>query len=219
MTHPIDHTLLSAYALGDLNEDEALEVERALRAQPELAAALRQIQDDLTGWAADTLDAVAPPPSARDRLLRALPAPPDDADTVAQGRPVFAHLDAAAALIGISLERAEQALEPVLDVRQWMPMGPGVRIKHLFGIHDKAYVSLMHIEPGHVFPEHTHLGDEHILVLEGGFVDSNGRTVWAGERLDNTPGSHHHLTGVEGRPCIALVVLYKGFVTGAPETI
>jgi quercetin dioxygenase-like cupin family protein len=55
------------------------------------------------------------------------------------------------------------------------------------------------------FPKHRHRAPERVLVLEGSYVDSTGRTVRAGDEQLMAAGSEHQLQVSSDRDCIAAV--------------
>ena len=71
-------------------------------------------------------------------------------------------------------------------------------------------VVLIRMEPGAGYPAHRHLGEETVLVLQGGYRDEQGE-YREGEKVVNAAGSIHRPVALEGpEPCILLAVAHQG---------
>ncbi len=69
---------------------------------------------------------------------------------------------------------------------------------------------LIRMEPGCGYPRHRHVGDERVLVLQGGYHDEFGE-YRTGQDLLNPAGSEHHPVAAEGDlPCILLAAAEQG---------
>lgn len=95
-----------------------------------------------------------------------------------------------------------------LDLREltWEEVAPGVRL-HI--IRDDAprgvRSQIMWTEPGAKRPPHRHLGDEDILILEGGLVVGDGLYA-SGEICRVRAGRFHVEEAAEGGPCVCYLV-------------
>jgi quercetin dioxygenase-like cupin family protein len=68
---------------------------------------------------------------------------------------------------------------------------------------------------GAVFPEHKHLGDEAVLVVQGSFEDGvSGRVYRAGDVVRMGAGSSHDFRARPGPALVYLVVLAEGLQIG-----
>ncbi len=65
---------------------------------------------------------------------------------------------------------------------------------------------LLHFAPGAHLPRHSHRGSETVLVLEGSYADTDGRTVHAGESQTMAEHSAHELHILGEAPCVAAVI-------------
>lgn len=85
---------------------------------------------------------------------------------------------------------------------------PGLRVLDVAGGPRLAgaEVHLVHFAPGMRFPRHRHPGDEVLLVLEGSYVDSSGRTVGPGDMHAMRAGSEHDFRVSREEPCVAASV-------------
>ncbi len=70
-----------------------------------------------------------------------------------------------------------------LDQGDWQPVLPGIEMKTMWD--DRT--SLLRCAPGAVLPDHSHEGDEHLLVLSGDLI-IGGRTFLAGDYIGNRAG-------------------------------
>jgi len=86
----------------------------------------------------------------------------------------------------------------------WEPFRDGIEVHWFYrNGEDGSSAALLKYAPGASVPRHTHVGFEHILVLQGVQEDENGIHP-AGELTINPPGSAHSVTSASG--CIVYVV-------------
>jgi putative transcriptional regulator len=150
------------------------------------------------------VEPVAPTGGVRAALLRALAGP--------WFEPFVRRV---AALCDVSIDAARGLLVAVDDAGRWMTgPGPGTEAFHIEAgpSLDGAIVGFIRLAPGALFPDHTHIGAEDVLVLQGSFV-VDGRVVAAGEEAPMAAGTHHLLhAGPEG--CLYLGVVRDGLDFG-----
>jgi putative transcriptional regulator len=122
-----------------------------------------------------------------------------------------------AELCEINADAARELLVAVNDAGRWIAgMGDGVEAFHIDAgpsLSD-AVVGFIRLAPGAVFPEHTHVGAEDVLVLEGAFVLVEGGrvvTVAAGEEAPMAAGARHEARATDAG------CLYLGVVRGGLE--
>ena len=98
---------------------------------------------------------------------------------------------------------------------------PGVDIFHVEGgpLVQDAVTGFVRLACNAGFPEHEHLGDEVVLVLQGALVDSLGRRVSAGEAAPMVAGSSHAFRSVGSVPLIYLAVIQRGVRIGEIEIL
>ncbi len=193
--------LLMLYAMGELDDVERARVRRLLA-----TGALDR--SELAKWEAlvGTLsDAVNTP-------ARAVPAFSAVRQTVRSHSSVEAHVERVARLVDASPRRARHLLRLISDPTAWTNLYPGCRLMHLQpgpavarpGL-DVGFVSL---EPSTPFPEHRHVGDEAVLVLQGTLVDCASGTVHSSGALVEMPaGSQHSIQAGPHERLIYLVVV------------
>jgi quercetin dioxygenase-like cupin family protein len=111
----------------------------------------------------------------------------------------------------------EPALVAVLEASQdqaaWEPFAPGVLAFHLAPgpRYAGADAGLIRIKAGLAFPMHEHLGDESVLLLEGGYREgSTGRIYQAGDFHGMKAGSRHSYDVLPDSPLVFAVLLYGG---------
>jgi len=161
-----------------------------LAACPRCRAALATTLDALH-LLADDLPRVDPPASLRVRLLAAVAGPVARHSARVAELLRLPHADIAAALADV--DRGTAPWKPVLPGIDVYSLGAGPRERGLIRATAGA------------FPYHRHLGDEHVLVLQGACCDSSGRHLGPGDEIHHTTGTAHHL---EIHPGPALVFAY-----------
>ena len=153
--------------------------------------------------------------------LAAPPVPPDAAlrehvlKSVAATSRFAAYTDRVAALLDVTPAEARALLARIDDPAAWVqtPL-EGVSSYDLDGgpALAEAVVGFVKIKPGHVFPEHEHLGREHALIVQGSCVEGSGRVVRRGELVEMPRGSSHELTALPGPDFIYLGIAQQGFM-------
>lgn len=207
--------LVDPFLAEVLSDEEGREREgrtRAARAQPEGdGAPSERPSTHLEGVVSvleDSLATIAPAPSLRDALLSA---------ARVEGRfdrfaPVVAEL------LDVSEARAIELLDGIAreDVWAGSPV-PGVRLYHIEGGPKVAgaITGFVHMHAGTVFPEHRHLGDEAVLVVQGSFEDGvTGQVHRAGEVVRMPASSAHDFRARPGPALVYMVVLEQGLQIG-----
>jgi mannose-6-phosphate isomerase-like protein (cupin superfamily) len=122
-----------------------------------------------------------------------------------------------ATLIDLDLDATRALLLAIDGAGPWEP-GPveHVELLHFDGgsaVAD-AITGFVRIAPGEAFPEHEHMGDEAVLVLQGGFRDSSGSVHGRGELVRMPRGSSHSFVASGAIPLVYLVVLEGGVKIG-----
>ncbi len=189
---------LAEYVLGTLSADERAALEHELGAG--LQHALATTRDALAALSF-ALPPQRPPASLRERLLAS-----------ARGPARFApFIDRLARFIDVASERARELLASLEHPGTWLPSpGANVHLVHLVGgpACAAADVGFVRVAAGTTFPMHRHLGDERVLLLQGGYRDSDGARLRAGD-LDFKPaGSSHEFTADPEQDLIYVVVFH-----------
>ena len=169
--------LLPLYAVNALAPDEAADVERAVQADPSLAAELDSYLSLITP--------VAPSPDVKARLLA----------SIGSGRfEKFA--DRMAKLFDVTIDRARELLGLAERAASWESPIPGIGLVHFDGgpACATADCGFIRIAPGCTFPWHTHRGEEVSVILTGTLRDHEGRLLRPGEELVQSSGSQHDIS-------------------------
>ena len=146
------------------------------------------------------VEPVAPRASTRDALLAAIAGP--------WYAPFMRRV---AELCDLTAEGARELLVSIDDAARWMAgMAPGCDAFHIEAgpSLEGAVVGFIRLAPGAVFPEHTHVGDEDVLCLQGSFV-IDGRVVHAGEEAPMAAGTTHEAKATD-EGCLYLGVVRGG---------
>lgn len=87
----------------------------------------------------------------------------------------------------------------------WRMLVPGIQQYQLTGVESGAgSIRLLRIAPGVIIPEHSHLGSELTLILQGSYSDQTGRFE-VGDISDVDSSMRHRPVVDSGRPCICLI--------------
>ena len=178
--------LLPLHALGLLDGDEARDVERAVAADPALAAELASYRD-AAHQLVSLVPEAAPSPDVKTRLLA----------SAGGGR--FERFAArVAAIFDVTADRARELLGLVERPASWETPVPGIGLVHFGGgpACATADCGFVRIAPGCTFPWHTHRGEEVSIILAGTLRNHDGRLLRAGDELVQATGSQHDLTCV-----------------------
>ena len=197
--HVID--LLAEYAIGTLPEPLAREVEAHLARCNPCARELAVI-DDVFAALPLGLPPVTPPAALRDRIFG-----------VIDGASRFETLvGRVAGMLDVARDRARELLAWIDDAGHWVPGPSPSSLIHLPGgpAVAGANCGFVRLAAGSPFPHHRHLGEEHVLVLQGGFEDSDGATLHRGDEAFKPAGSEHGFTALPGVDLVYLVVLAGG---------
>jgi quercetin dioxygenase-like cupin family protein len=132
-------------------------------------------------------------------------------------RPVqpLRNLDRAAELgrfLDMPTDRARAILEKAANPAAWEPAPfPGLHLLHLVAgpAYAGADAGLVRFDANTPFPTHSHDGDEHTLMLEGGITFTDGRQLLAGQSEHMRPGLQHGFT-VNPDGCLYAQILYVG---------
>lgn len=210
MTAHVEEELVD-FLLGALPPAVAAQVESHL-ARCARCAAERAALADTLGELAFALPPAADDGSGRRALLLAARAP------TAHGGRFCDFVSPVATLLDLETERAAALLD-WLDApdTDWQP----VPLRGAEGIRAvtppkgprraDAFVTLLLLSPGARYPEHAHLGQEQVLVLQGGFIDeAAGKQFEAGALCTMAAGSAHGFRALPGPDCICLGIAEGG---------
>jgi putative transcriptional regulator len=171
-------------------------------------AACREEREALVSLVAEIPAAMLAPvvPSApvRARLL----------EHTRHGRALPTFAGAIARLFDLPREQARALLRELEQPSAWRPgvvagnwMRP-VRPGPAAGA--SAVAMMLRTTPGTILPHHGHHGAERTFVLQGGYRDSAGGEVWAGDYSDHPAGVEHELHVLPPVECVAAVLVQGG---------
>jgi len=191
---------LAALALGTLPDPEVQGVERHLAGCPRCRQELDRTEAVLASLPLP-LPPIAPSPAARAALLAA----------VAGGGRLARFAAEVARLLRLPLDTAAEVLDRLDAPEAWAPLPlPGAEGLSFFvpplgpGLAD-ATIAFLRLPPGGRFPQHTHLGPEQVLVLQGGYVDEASQIEYGpGDLHEEAVGSSHGFVAVDGPDCLCL---------------
>lgn len=200
-THVED--LLPEYATGALPDAVAVEVESHLTRCAACAGSLRELEE-IYAQLPLALPAPPPPPGLRARILRSLAGSTENRFETFVAR--------IGELLDVAADKARELLAKI-DGGGWVDGPAGTRLIHLEVGPRVAHANcgFVRVRSGQHFPHHRHLGTEHVLVVQGSYTDSSGRTLRPGDEDIEPPGSEHAFTALPGVDLVYLVVLEVGF--------
>jgi quercetin dioxygenase-like cupin family protein len=144
----------------------------------------------------------------RERLL---------ASAVHEGR-LWRFAERIAELLDISIERARVLLDQLDDLSVWTQTSPGIALFWVDGGPrvQAAARGFVRIAAGVRSPEHEHLGQETMFVLQGAFRDlESGQVARPGDTLQSAPGSSHAIEALaDGPDMLQLAIVQTGVRIG-----
>jgi putative transcriptional regulator len=191
--------LLPEYALGTLPADAARAVDAHLAICPRCVAELA-IVDEVYAQLAHALPAPPAPEALRARVL---------AGTTGRFDAFVARI---AAIIDVAVDTVRGIAESIDDAAAWKvgPLGTGLIHLPSGPRIANAHCGFIKLPAGTAFPKHRHNGTEHVLILQGAYIDSTGRTLRPGDEEVMPAGSEHAFTVLPGIDLVHLVVLENG---------
>ncbi|MEM9074051.1 MAG: cupin domain-containing protein [Myxococcota bacterium] len=153
----------------------------------------------------------APSSSRRDALLQA---------TTTTNR--FPELvEALAKATDLNEDAAQDLLIAVDDASRWVDgPAPWIHLLHFEGgpATARSITGFVKVDPGQAFPEHGHLGDEIVIVLQGEAKDSlSGKVYRRGDTVTADPSIEHAVIVVSDIPLIYLAVVAEGIRLGGED--
>lgn len=191
---------LPDYVLGDLDRSECVLLEAHVSTCAACSRELAEVKEVLsTVGLADR--PLAPPRALRSRLLV----------SARSGRPLSSFAAGVADLFDLPIDKTARLLANLAASEAWtISPAPGI---HMFPVHPGVSLAgtsacMVKAAPGALFPHHKHGGIERTLVVQGGFLDSDGVECWPGDFAIKDAGNAHSLRMLSGEPCICAVLNY-----------
>jgi anti-sigma factor ChrR (cupin superfamily) len=197
---------LLEYVLGELSPEKMAAFEEHVA-----QCATCQMEVDAAGEEmaafAYLAEPVLPSQGARQKLL----------DAIEHESPYANLVSALASLGDLSLGAMRDYVDTLTDSSAWLP-GPadGITIVHVDGgpKTQGAVVGFVKIKAGGEFPEHTHCGEETVIVLQGTLIDSDGSKTLSGEVNVMATESTHTVFAGPDEDVIYFVVVFEGVDVG-----
>ncbi len=149
-----------------------------------------------------------PSPNLRARLLQ---------QATHEGR-LSRFAETAAEMLDLTSEAAQALLDRIDDPSVWSPgLAPAMTLFHVQGGPrvQGAITGFVRIESGAGFPDHEHLGDEEVLIIQGTCLDSiEGKVYRPGDRVRMASGSAHSFEVRPGPAFLYLAVVFNGIRVG-----
>ena len=191
-------------------ELELLDVTEQRRAQAHLdacapCAAEYRLSAEALADLALSLPRSTPSPGMRERVLKSV-------STTNRFEKFAAQV---AALIDVGIDKARELVGRIDDATSWMttpvpgvfsydlPVGPAVA---------DAVVGFIKLAPGAVFPDHEHMGEDTMLIVQGSCVDSHGTVMRRGEVHHMAGGTNHEFKAQPGPDFIYLGIAKNGIM-------
>ena len=191
--HPQDE-LLASFSAGSLPMSQALCISAHLEQCPECARQLRR----LNRVGSELMQQLQPAPATealKQRLLNRL-------DTLTN-EPVQKE---AQVNYDPSVPRClRQFVADGYNSLPWLTVSAHIKTVQLCRDSNGARVELLRIKPGGSASNHTHLGDEYTVVLEGSFSDQDG-IYSKGDFVVRGKNEQHRPVATQDRECICLAV-------------
>lgn len=195
--HHLSDELLTAYAAGSLDEASNLFVASHLTLCPECRRRAAMM-DEVGGVLLDDIAPVEMSAGALSAVLSRAEAPANDepASLAVARRSVF----------GAELPAPMRRYYGCdLDGIVWQRQGGGVSVARVPGIGDGSHAFMLKVEAGRAVPQHTHRGNELVMVLKGAYSDAAGR--FGRGDVELADGDVDHQPKAEsGEDCICLAV-------------
>ncbi len=196
---------LQEYALNILEAERKQVVAHHLRECRRCTKALGMLSDVISDAVAP--ESISPPSDIRSRLL----------EDVSKLAPYSLYHDAMAKILLGSTEALEKEMKAMPHPRSWVD-GPIPRCR-LYpcaanAAPRDAIRTLVLMESGSHFPDHEHLGDETVLILQGSMLKEDGQVSRPGDVLHMAKGTTHAFDVPEGLDLIYLAVVERGLQIG-----
>jgi hypothetical protein len=159
----------------------------------------------------DTLTPVAPPAGLRERLLGA--ARPEDR--------LARYADPIAKLLEIDLEAARALIARIDDPSAWFDFLPGIELLPAPGgpSVQNALRGFVRVRAGVEFPQHEHLGDEAVMIMQGYYADGGtGQVFGPGDVPHHAERSQHCFRVLADGPDLLGLVVAQGGLRAEGQT-
>ncbi|WP_425407202.1 ChrR family anti-sigma-E factor [Hwanghaeella sp.] len=203
--HHLSDDLLAAYAAGSLDEASSLFVASHLTLCPTCRHRASML-DDVGGVLLEDIAPVAMSAGALDAVLNRADGFADSAMNKAANDEPVSLADHRETVSGKDLPAPMRRYYGCdLDGIVWKRQGGGVSVASVPGLRDGSHAFMLKVEAGRAVPQHTHGGNELVMVLKGAYSDAAGR--FGRGDVELADGDIDHQPKAEaGEDCICLAV-------------
>ena len=191
--HPEDELLLS-YSAGSLPLSQALCISTHIERCPDCARKFQR----LNRVGSELMRELAPAPASDSLKQRMF----DRLDSLTEKRAEQAPVDVPNSTVPRCLR---QFVKNGYQDLAWRSVSAHIQSVELCRDSNGAKVELLKIKPGGSAVNHTHLGDEYTVILEGSFSDDDG-LYGEGDFLLRKKNEQHRPVATQDRECICLAV-------------
>ncbi len=195
--HHLSDDLLAGYAAGSLDEASSLFVASHMTLCPECRRRAAML-DEVGGIFLEDIAPVEMSAGALDSVFSMAEAPANDEPvSLAGGRTTVTGKELPAPM------RRYYGCD--LDGIAWERQGGGVSVATVPGLKDGSHAFMLKVEAGRAVPQHTHRGNELVMVLKGAYSDNAGRFGRGDVELADGDVVHQPKAEI-GEDCICLAV-------------
>jgi len=196
--HHLSDELLMDYASGALDEAASLFVSSHLTLCPHCRARMDELEA-LGGVLLEDLEPVSMADGALEALMARLELP-EAANDVSEAPRQPKLIDGK-----VLPAPLRQYFGCDLKDIPWQKKGGGVSVALVPGIGDGSHAFMLKVEAGRAVPQHTHTGNEYVMVLQGAFADENGEFARGDVELADGDVDHQPIAA-PGEDCVCLAV-------------
>jgi putative transcriptional regulator len=194
-THHPSGEFLIDYAAGALSPAESLLIAVHLDFCSDCRRAAH-VAHQIGGTLLDTIVPLALPPTAFQRTLQAIDAPPMSVEAVIRSAPTFA-----VEWPAVLRDRLASS-----QLSRWRKLPAGFRALRVPFEDRSSRVWVMDAPGGRGPLRHSHVADEWTVVLQGGFTDETG-TYAAGDFAYMGSGDEHTMVAEPGEGCVCVLLV------------
>jgi len=194
--HHLNDEMLLDYAAGSLDEASSILVTSHMTLCPICRKRLRSLEA-VGGMLLEDIDATAVSDGALNAILSRLDEPEKSYSATT---PAFS--SNGTAVLPAPLRKY---LGGDLDDIRWEKKGGGVAMANIKTSSDGPNVFMLKVDPTRAVPQHTHEGNEFVMVLTGGYTDGAGHFVRGDVEVSDQTVVHQPVADA-GEPCVILAV-------------
>lgn len=195
--HHLSDELLLDYASGSLDEANSILVASHITLCPTCRSRLRSLEA-VGGMLLEEIDAS---PVSSDALSAVM----DRLDEPEAAVPVTSRHNVSSGGTAVLPAPLRQYLGGDLDAVRWVKKGGGVSMADVATTSTGQKAFMLKVDPERAVPQHTHEGNEVVMVLTGGYTDDGGHFVRGDVEVSDQTVVHQPVADA-GEPCVILAV-------------